>query len=152
MHESIGYTVTLNIMIVFIVIIFFFITGTFIYFKGNKTNNIITDALERHEGYNTLAQNEIDIKISNIGYNKNKIKCATTVKEKNTSTCNIEVNKGAEGYCIYLCTTKIDGENYYYYKVKTNMMLNIPIINNIVNVPIYTNTTRFYDFETNLKK
>lgn len=152
MHESIGYTVTLNIMIVFIVIIFFFITGTFIYFKGNKTNNIITDALERHEGYNTLAQNEIDIKISNIGYNKNEIKCATTVKEKNTSTCNIEANKGAEGYCIYLCTTKIDGENYYYYKVKTNMMLNIPIINNIVNVPIYTNTTRFYDFETNLKK
>lgn len=151
MHESIGYTVTLNIMIVFIVIIFFFITGVLIYFKGNKTNNIITDALERHEGYNDLAQKEIDSKITSIGYNKNKITCSTTTKEKGSITCNLFANKGSDGYCIYMCETNINGEFYYYYKVRTNLRLNIPIIGDIVNVPIYTNTSRFYDFESNLK-
>lgn len=160
MHESIGYTVTLNIMIVFIVIIFFFITGVFMYFKENKTNNIITDALERHEGYNDLAQQEIENKITSIGYNKNNITCSSTETEKGNIQCNISTNedgiqigdKGSEGYCIYICTTKIDNEYYYYYKVRTNMQLNIPIIGDIVNVPIYTNTSRFYDFEKNLTK
>ncbi len=150
MNESIGYTVTLNIMIVFIVIIFFFITGTFIYFKENKTNNIITDAIERHEGYNELAKKEIENKITSIGYNKNKITCDKSVNEKSGSVCSLDKdgNKGSEGYCIYLCdTSDANGEPYYYYKIKTNAQLNIPIIKDIVNVPIYTNTIRFYDFE-----
>ena len=129
------------------------------YFKENKTNNIITDALERHEGYNVLAQQEIENKITSIGYNKNKITCAPTVNEKKSVTCSLSTDKsgapigdkGSDGYCIYTCSTTIDGEAYYYYKVRTNMKLNIPIIDNIVNVPIYTNTSRFYDFEKNLK-
>lgn len=151
MNESIGYTVILNIAIVFIVIIFFFITGVFMYFKENKTNDIITDALERHEGYNALAQQEIESKITSIGYNKNEITCATEVTE-NGNRCGIKIDKGSDGYCIYLCEEVINNENYYHYKVRTNMQLNIPIIGNIINIPIYTNTSRFYDFENNLKE
>lgn len=155
MNESIGYTVILNIAIVFIVIIFFFITGVFMYFKENKTNDIITDALERHEGYNALAQQEIESKITSIGYNKNEITCDNTVSE-NKNICSIIADKGSDGYCIYLCDEMIDNgtniEHYYHYKVRTNMQLNIPVIGNIINVPIYTNTSRFYNFEKNLKE
>ncbi len=155
MNESIGYTVILNIAIVFIVIIFFFITGVFMYFKENKTNDIITDALERHEGYNDLAQQEIESKITSIGYNKNKITCASEVTE-NGKKCDIKIDKGSDGYCIYFCDDTINNgtniEYYYHYKVRTNMQLNIPIIGNIINIPIYTNTSRFYNFEKNLKE
>ena len=41
---------------------------------------------------------------------------------------------------------EIDGE-YYYYKIRTNMMFNIPIIHDVLDIPIYSNTNRLYDFE-----
>ena len=40
-----------------------------------------------------------------------------------------------------------DGEWYYYYKTSTNMMINIPLINDLLNIPIFSNTNRLYDFE-----
>lgn len=170
MKQGVGYTVTLNIVIIFIVIVFVFISGILIYYKSNKTSNIITDAIEKYEGYNDLAKKEIDSKISSIGYNKSKITCKSQVNTKkiitsslsNSSissslssssnrsiTCNLAPggDNGTDGYCIYFC----DEGDYYYYKIRTNMIVNIPIINNILNVPIYTNTVMMYDFETNLK-
>lgn len=150
MNQSLGYTVTLNIMIVFIVIIFFFISGILIYFKGNKVNNVIIDALERHEGFNHLSREEIEYKISSIGYNRNKITCESgdKITSSSLSTCNLISNNGESGYCIYRCDAVINEEKYFYFKVKTNMMFNLPIINDIINSPIYANTTWFYDFES----
>ena len=46
MKESIGYTVSLNIMIVFITIIVAFLCAALIYFKSNKVSNIITSSIE----------------------------------------------------------------------------------------------------------
>jgi hypothetical protein len=51
MKESIGYTVTLNIMIVFITIIVAFLCAALIYFKSNKVSNIITSGIEKYEEY-----------------------------------------------------------------------------------------------------
>ena len=45
----------------------------------------------------------------------------------------------------YIEYVKENGE-YYYYKTRTNMMINIPIINDILNIPIYSNTNRLYNF------
>lgn len=157
MKESVGYTVTLNIIITFIIIIFTFISAALIYFKSNKVSNIITDAIEKYEGYNSLSDKEMAVKLASVGYNKSNIKCATSVNssEKNKTKCSLirtlpnatSANAGKNGYCVYLCN---EGE-YYYYKIRTNMMINIPIINNILNIPIYSNTNRLFDFENNLK-
>lgn len=148
MKQGVGYTVTLNIAIVFIVIVFVFISGSLIYFKSNKVSNVITDALEKYEGYNGLAKNEINSKLISIGYNRNKITCKSQVNAKKSVTCNLapDGDNGTDGYCIYFC----DEGDYYYYKIRTNMIINIPILNNIVNIPIYTNSNRMYDFENNL--
>lgn len=154
MKESVGYTVTLNIIIIFLVVIFTFLSATLIYFKSNKISNNITNSIEKYEGYNNLSEEEILIKLSSIGYNVNKINCSDTVKasNKNSTVCNLvkndrskEINsaEGSNGYCVYLC----DEGDYYYYKIRTNMMLNIPIINNLLNIPIFSNTNRLYDFE-----
>jgi len=153
MKESTGYTVTLNIIITFIIIIFAFLSAALIFFKSNKVSNIITNAIEKYEGYNRPAINEISSKLDSIGYNKNKINCASSVKssDKTGTTCSLmstyDNANGTKGYCIYYCN---EG-NYYYYKIRTNMMINIPIINNVLNIPIYTNTNRLYDFEKNVK-
>ena len=82
MKESVGYTVTLNIMIVFIAIIVAFLCAALIYFKSNKVSNIITTAIEKYEGYNVTAINEINMNLTSIGYNKKQINCAATIEDK----------------------------------------------------------------------
>lgn len=145
MKESVGYTVTLNIAIVFIVIVFAFISFALIYYKANKVNKVITNSIEKYEGYNSLSEKEILEKLNSIGYSRKSINC-----KKEVNNCNLmEVSDslfngaGARGYCIYYCE---ENTNYYYYKIRTNMNLNIPIINDIVNVPVYSNTILLYNF------
>ena len=77
MNESIGYTVTINIIIIFIVIVFAFISNVLIYYKSNKVGNLITDSIEKYSGFNELTMAEIDKKLEGIGYNKNSINCGT---------------------------------------------------------------------------
>ena len=147
MKESVGYSVTLNIVITFIIIVFAFLSAVLIYFKSNKTSNVITETIEKYEGYNGLAKTEINSKLASIGYNRKRINC-----RNNISSCTLqdeyatgEERAGAQGYCVYLCTDPGD-PGYYYYKIRTNMMLNVPIINNLLDVPIFSNTNRLYDF------
>ena len=145
MKESIGYTVTINIMVTFIIILFAFLSAALIYFKSNKVSNIITSAIERYAGYSyeSPVVDEISAKLSSIGYNKKSITC------KNINNCQLQAY-GENGYCVYSCDEEVDGEKYYYYRVRTNMMLNIPIINEVLDIPIFSNTNRMYDFEQNL--
>ena len=171
MKESIGYTVTLNIMIVFITIVVTFLCAALIYFKSNKVSNVITATIEKYEGYNESAINEIAMNLSSLGYGSNSIerKC---IKEnpiydgtaKNT-VCyllpySFENAQGQLGYCVYACYEQdswvddnpVEGYyngDYYFYKIRTNMMLNIPIINNILDIPVYSNTNRLYNFKKN---
>lgn len=151
MKESIGYTVTLNIMIVFITIVVAFLCAALIYFKSNKVSNIITTAIEKYEGYNTSAINEINGNLSSIGYGSRSIasKCTEPVRDKTDSDgyCYIVSNQngdGRNGYCVFECY-ETNGD-YYFYKIRTNMMLNVPIINDILDIPIYSNTNRLYKF------
>lgn len=144
MKESVGYTVTINIIVTFIIILFAFLSAALIYFKSNKVSNIITETIEKYEGYNSSAKKEISTKLTSIGYNKKKL---NRCDEEIDSCSRIEYSN--DGYCIYLCEETVDEEQYYYYKVRTNMMLNVPIINEVLDVPIFSNTNRMYDFEGN---
>jgi len=161
MKESIGYTVSLNIMIVFITIIVAFLCAALIYFKSNKVSNIITSAIEEYEGYNDLSINEISMHLKSLGYGSRSINCASTVEDKGAKKienedgvsnvsedgiCSLISNSngtGLNGYCVYLC---MESKDYYYYKIRTNMMINIPIINDLLDIPIYSNTNRLYNF------
>lgn len=168
MKESIGYTVTLNIIIVFITIVVAFLCAALIYFKSNKVSNIITTAIEKYEGYDTLAINEINVNLSSIGYNINSIESDCLKKNPiydgtaKTTVCYLlpyefQNAQGQLGYCVYACYeedawkdgNRLEGYyngDYYFYKIRTNMMINIPIVNDLMNIPIYSNTNRLYNF------
>lgn len=143
MKESVGYTVTLNIIIMFLIIVFTFLSAALIYFKSNKVSNVITNSIEKYEGYNSYAIKEINLNLASLGYNKFKINCKDTAKSGSVSCSIVHSESQENGYCVYECN---EGD-YYYYRIKTNMMLNIPIINDILNIPIFSNTNRLYDFE-----
>lgn len=150
MKESIGYTVTLNIVITFIIILFAFLSAALVYFKSNKVSNAMTSTIEKYEGYNTYAKKEIKIKLTSLGYNKTNVNCTNyynRIGRKERSNCSSSLTDGKDGYCVFICREMFDGEWYYYYKTSTNMMINVPIINNLLNIPIFSNTNRLYDFE-----
>ena len=140
MKQSVGYSVTLNIVIVFIVIIFTFLSATLIYYKSNKVSNIITETIEKYEGYNEYSRAEISQRLTALGYNKNKLRNCGTI-----DGCELQYH-GDDGYCVNTCD---DTERpcYYYYRIKTNMLVNVPIVNDFLELPIYANTVSLFDFE-----
>ena len=147
MKESVGYTVSLNIVITFIIIVFAFLSAALVYFKSNKVSNVITESIEKYEGYNATVKSEIGLRLSSLGYNKSSVNCANYRNRISASeNCGDSLTDGSEGYCVYMCSEKVNDECYYYYKISTNMLLNIPIINNLLNIPIFSNTNRLYDF------
>ena len=142
MKESIGYTVSLNIMIIFIAIIVAFLCAALIYFKSNKVSNLITSSVEKYEGYNDSSKAEISMQLSSIGYGSRPISCQETIEEigvqGNVCTAEGSVSvRGKQGYCVYKCN-EMNGK-YYYYKIRTNMMISIPLLHNFMDIPIYSN-------------
>ena len=146
MKTSVGYTVILNIVIIFIVIVFGVIAMCLSYYRSFKVSNVITHSIEKYEGYNYLAENEIVSKISALGYGSTSVKCpqtrssCTLVKSGENS---IQYSEGKLGYCVYECPLNDD---QYYYKTTTNMLMNIPFINNILNIPVESNSRKLYGF------
>ena len=157
MKESIGYSVTINIVITFIIIIFAFLSSAIVYFKTNKASNTLVDTIQKYEGYSKIAKNEISMKLHSLGYGSRSINCSEEIVGTSalvanaTSTCTYVDPDDAtasknSGYCVYKCVDSgID--NYYYYKIRINMMINIPVIGDMLDIPIYSNTDRIFDFE-----
>ena len=59
MRESIGSSFMYGIIAIFIVMVFAILAGTMSYFKAFKVNSHIVGILEKYEGYNDLAIDEI---------------------------------------------------------------------------------------------
>ena len=157
MKESIGYSVTINIVIIFVMVAFVFVVGIYSYAKAYKASSLIIKSLEKYEGYSKIAKNEISMKLHSLGYGSRSINCseeivgASALVANATSTCTYVDPDDAtasknSGYCVYKCVDSgID--NYYYYKIRINMMINIPVIGDMLDIPIYSNTDRIFDFE-----
>ena len=164
MKESIGYTVSLNIAIVFIVIIFAFIGVMISYYKAFKVNNIINHEIEENEGFNDNAQNKINNKLSSLGYRMDQVDCGTTNEVHGYQLGSAPALDGSgRGYCVYYSVDKcieVDGQTVmepddnplkgyckaenYNYVIKTYLYFNIPIINQWVKFPIYSRTNSMY--------
>ena len=162
MRESVGYSVTINIVITFIVIVFAFLSAAVIYYKTNKASNILVETIQKYEGYNKKAKTEILRKLTNLGYGSHSIKCSAKMDTEsafianNKATCTyVDPDKAKPenniGYCVYKCVDQ-GIEDYYYYKIRINMMINIPVVGDMLDIPIYANTDRILDFEEAFKK
>lgn len=68
MKESLSYTFILNIVIVFIFTCFAVVMGILSYYKAFKANSIISQTIEKYEGFNCISREEIARKLNNIGY------------------------------------------------------------------------------------
>lgn len=139
MKQGISYTVTINIMVVFIVVTFAFLVFTLNYYKAYKVNNAISDSIEKYEGYNELAKTEINNKLTSLGYVRDNDKCPNSPNGYGPNLSNVN------GYCIYEQNERKN--NKFKYAVITYLNMKIPIINQVVNIPVKTKTESIYYFD-----
>lgn len=140
MKESLGSTFMYNIIAIFIVMVFAILAGTMSYFKAFKVNSRIVGIIEKYEGYNDLAKEEIRLALSNMGYQRIK-------GEKCRQRDNAKLYEPGEKdftYCIYLYCDEND-EYQYKYGVTTYLTIDFPIISGILKLPIYTETNYIHN-------
>lgn len=141
MRQSLGSTFLINWIIIFIIITFSFLISTLSYMKAYKINSRIANAIEKFEGYNHLANDEINTKLALWNYKKDSdalAECPTIRGKTAISGLNRTYN-----YCIY--EFKID-DNYYNYGIRTYIYMDIPIIRETLKIPVYSETERIYHF------
>lgn len=147
MKESIGLTATLNIVIIFLFIAFAFILGTMSYSKAFRASSMITNALERYEGYNLLSKHEIDRNLNTLGYmSGNGENCPKT----RTSSLGVGElvtldEQQYKEYCIYFFDNDGD-KRHYSYGIVTYITFEFNVFGMTWKFPIYNHVRRIYRF------
>ncbi|MDD3453403.1 MAG: hypothetical protein PHN42_03955 [Bacilli bacterium] len=148
MRQAIGSVPMYNIIMVFIVITFGFLSATLSYMKAFKVNGRIAKALENYEGYNILSNNEITETLSNIGYK---------IGDASSYSCPTRDNKAAvqaitgknHVYCLYELDYYQNGTTktrYFNYGIVSYIFIDLPIIGETIKVPVYSETEKIFRF------
>lgn len=147
MKEALTSTTIINIVLIFMVIVFAFILGIIAYYKAFKVNKSILAVIEKYEGYNDLAKKEIDEVLSSAGYgvrSKENVSCPKKDGEKSITKTS------AYKYCVYYFDrdTEDRKNNYYSYGVITYIKIDFPIVNLFIKIPLYSKSNRIYRFSS----
>lgn len=147
MREGIGSVFLYNIIIVFIVITFGFLSASLSYMKAFKVNGKIANSLEKYEGYNELSDLEIAQTLTTIGYRTEPPDCKDRVHNGITyQPVTAGSYKGHE-YCLYEYINGTDFEGgYFSYGIVTYIHLDIPIMGGIFKLPVYSETESIFKF------
>ena len=153
MRQSIGATATFNIIIIFIVIVFGLLIGTVNYYKAFKVNSRILDIIEKYEGYNHHAYEEIGLFLGTMGYDNSRKNCPQFEHggQLVSSSNGNHYMDSRYRYCVYYHGS--DGnkndpkgeETYYSYSVVTYITADLPFGTRI-EIPVYTKGERIYKF------
>ncbi len=147
MSSPIGHTFLYNIIIIFILIVFAFISATLSYYKTFKINNSIVFLIEEFEGYNHLSLRDINLRLSSIGYKlQDDNDCAPTYNNMTLVAYDDEQFE----YCVYVDKTNPIGREYFQYGVLTYMQIDLPLVD-LLKLPVFTRTNRIYKFTTDLQ-
>ena len=150
MKQSIGMTYTLNFIIIFILIVFAFIMGIMSYMKAFRINSLVSNAIENHEVYNYLAKEQMDRALNSIGYRKDASGNSGCKKNRNGGTlikAYGEKSSQNHRYCIYEFPK--DKNGYIKYGIVTYLYIDVPVINQLIAIPVYTETEKIYEFNVN---
>ena len=150
MKEAIANAGVFNLIIIFVIILMAFFVGSLGYSKAFKVKNYIINEIEKNEGYDDSLQEEIDSWLSQVGYRLN-----AGVDRRNCPTVNgesaINNRQSDYQYCIYKFETSSETKNSSnvsakqstYYRVIAYMYFDVPIINDLIRIPVTGETISF---------
>lgn len=138
MREAVGSTFLFKLMIVFIFFFTAFLAIAINYAQAFKTKNAIINALEQSEGYDNARTRIADIKNSS-NYYREGIDCSNHIDDGKTFFTPIDMSGlPLNGICIARTVGGTTGSAYY--TVKTFIHFNLPIIGDLVTIPVIGET------------
>lgn len=153
MREAIANVGVFNIMIIFIIVLLALFTGSLSYSKAFKVKDMIISEIQRDQDYNEDTQTRIENSLKDIGYR---------VSGFNSHECKYSDNESAEAlkpsnetkyeYCVYKineCGENNDnGRCGRYYRVTAYMYFDVPIVGDMIRIPVNGETITFYDLRS----
>ena len=137
MRDAVGGVVNIVLISLFMVVIAGYMAFNVSYVKAFKVKNKIIDLVEQYEGKCYPTQNPQCTKLildymDKIGYNTPVVNQGEFCKEDKYDCCNKE-----NGYCIAIVNATSSGSGSTgdpkaYFKVLTQVNIDIPIINNVM--------------------
>ena len=124
MKDAIGGVFTIQIILVFLVIINSYLAFSVNYTKAFRIKNHIVAIIEQQEGFNINAASNIESVMQDTGYNVNRNIVAQCGKDG-----YVPISNNAGGFCLKL-NMNSEGSGGYY-SVKTFISIDIPILNNL---------------------
>lgn len=139
MRESTGSVFLYNIIIIFILVVFAFIGATLSYYKAFKVNTVLINSIEKYEGVNNLSSNEIERKLSTLGY---EVRINFICPSRNGMD-PIAISNHLHRYCVYLYSNV---NNYIVYEAVSYLTIDLPVIGDNFSIPVASRTKRIYTF------
>ena len=143
MKEAIANAGVFNLIIIFVIILLSFFIGSLGYSKAYKVKNRIIEEIEKDEEYDKDTQDAIEDWLGEVGYRMNTgFSYNECPNEDNGEIMNVNSNYQ---YCVY----KFDNcssDKYkcsVYYRVVAYMYFDVPIINNLIKIPVKGETRSF---------
>lgn len=166
MKESIGNAMLFYIIITFVVVLIMLFVGSLSYSKAYKVKNKIVEEIEKQEAYNEDAVTEIEEWLSSggtngkgIGYRINTGSLNNTGNCPVTNSALVDIPTGATlvnqssnyQYCVYeidTCANGREGRCGKYYKVVSYMYFDLPIIGDLIKIPVSGETMIFTEVKS----
>lgn len=158
MREAIGATWIMSIVIAFIALFSGYLAFSVNYSKAFKVKDGIVDRIEKHNGVNNAAINDINDMMTSVGYSS-KGKCSVYFNDSGLAyigvTSNVVDSHPSSSSTYNYCIQKINALNTSgqlsaaYYKVYVFFSLSIPILNNSSLLDVSGETTVIYFPEEN---
>ena len=143
MREATGSALLVNIILTFIIIFISLLSSSINYSKAFKVNSRIINIIEEEHGYTSSAKERINSYLKNTGYIVsigNTCRNQTFKNERITGTSLNNDNNGYK-YCVYEYN---ESSGNRYYKVITYMYFDLPLISEIIKIPVSGETKSFY--------
>ena len=141
MKAATGNALLMNIIIVFLVVVLGVLVTSITYTKAFRVKNRIVEVIENYDGnfkdYEDDIRSNITNNLSSVGYRLKGTSRCSTLRDGTT------VYK--EGKDYYYCIYRYNTVRGYYYKVVSYMYLDLPVINQILNIPVHGETKVFYE-------
>lgn len=138
MKEAIGTSLVFNLMMIFIGVMIVIFLSAISYSKAFKIRNKIIDRIEEHSGYTETAASFIENDLKGIGYKIVKDSNCSDKSEQGGTLLTSSYN--TYNYCVY----EFSSDRGFYYGVTVFISVDIPLIGDKINVPVYGESRVIY--------
>lgn len=157
MKEAIANAGVFNIIIIFVIVLLSFFIGSLGYSKAYKIKNKIVDEIEKDGEYNNKTQDTIENWLNEIGYRfNNDLSFSCPSQEYNGKSVEAINSSSDFQYCVYKFDNCSGNRNSdtgkcskpkasVYYRVVAYMYFDVPIVNNLIRLPVVGETKSFIE-------